>query len=278
MELIPGPASVSPTVSSLAADFHANTRMSAALKRVFKGHQINYSAEVRQLVAESPLHLDGRERVSLPDPSDLSRVSLETALTRRHSGRWYAGAPISLPDLSALLYWGNGVAATSGSDHERVYRRNVANSGGLGSVEVYVVVMNVAGADPGLYHFDSVQHDLVLLHAGDLRRWLAELVLFQVELAEGAAAFVMTSAVGRLQSKYGPRGYRLGLLDIGHVSENLYLSAAGLGLEYSATAGFIEDEVERALGIDGVSDCAILMSAAGIAWNTSTAADNRGSG
>lgn len=262
MQLVPGPASAAPSVSALAVDYHANTRMSGAIKRAFKGHQVNYSDTVRQLVADAPLHLTGRSRVSLPSPRALT-MDLSEAVASRHSGRWYGAGPLTLADLATLLFYGNGVTRTSGTDSERIYRRNVANSGGLGSVELYAISVNVTGLAAGIYHYDAVDHALVQLVEGHLRGWLAEMVLFQVEFADAAVALVLTSAVGRLQSKYGPRGYRLGLFDVGHVSQNLYLCAAGLGLELSATAGFIEDEVERAVGIDGVSDCALLMSLAG---------------
>ena len=137
--------------------------------------------------------------------------------------------------------------------------RIVPNSGGLSSVEVYPVVMNITEIEPGIYHFDSVEHDLALLRAGQFRPWLEEIVLFQAELAAAAAALVLTSAVGRLQSKYGPRGYRLGLLDVGHVAQNCYLAATALGLRACATAGFIDAELDGALGVDGVEVSTMLV-------------------
>jgi SagB-type dehydrogenase family enzyme len=77
--------------------------------------------------------------------------------------------------------------------------------------------------------------------------------------AAAAAALVLTSAVGRLQSKYGPRGYRLGLLDVGHVAQNCYLAATALGLRACATAGFIDAELDGALGVDGVEVSTMLV-------------------
>lgn len=74
-----------------------------------------------------------------------------------------------------------------------------------------------------------------------------------------AVALVLTSAIGRLQAKYGTRGYRFGLFDVGHVSEDIYLAGTGLGLQVCATAGFIDEEVDRTLGLDGLERATMLV-------------------
>src|SRR5262249_7012191 len=132
-------------------------------------------------------------------------------------------------------------------------------SGNLGSVEIYPVIMNVAEVEPGIYHFDSVTHDLARLRGGQFATWLRERVFLQVEFSEAAAALILTAAIGRLTAKYGIRAYRLALLDVGHVSENIYLVSTGIGLEVCATAGFIDDELDSALGLDGLDDAALLV-------------------
>jgi SagB-type dehydrogenase family enzyme len=145
------------------------------------------------------------------------------------------------------------------SEHRITYRRTVTNSGNLGSVEAYPVVLAVDGIPPGIYHFDTVRHDLALMRSGFFREWLRELVLYQLEFADAAVAVVLTSAFGRLKAKYGPRGYRLGLLDIGHVSQNMYIVATALGLAVCATAGFVSEELETVLGLDGLETAASLV-------------------
>jgi SagB-type dehydrogenase family enzyme len=157
-------------------------------------------------------------------------------------------------------------------------RRNVTNSGNLGSVEVYPVILAVDGVDPGIYHFDSVHHDLALLHRGMFRTWLREVVFFQLEFADAAMALVLTSAFGRLKAKYGPRGYRLGLFDVGHVSENVYLIATGLGLEVCATAGFVDEVMDSTLGVDGLETATSLVVLVGPSPDPSRARSGSGPG
>jgi len=84
--------------------------------------------------------------------------------------------------------------------------------------------------DPGIYHFDSVEYDLVRLAKGQFQTWLREKVFYQIEFAAASVALILTAAIGRLTAKYGLRAYRLALIDIGHVSQNLYLVATALSL------------------------------------------------
>lgn len=244
----------------LAADeqYQVAIRNPSGSKRFAKAHETHYAPWVQRLVAEAPLHVAASERVALPDADPaLLGMSVGQAVAARHSGRVYAPEPLGLLPFATLLGTAIGVRAPPGAAGG--IRRHVTNSGNLGSVEIYPVALAVQGVPPGLYHYDSVAHDLALLHRGAFRTWLRDLVLFQAEFAEAAAALVLTSAFGRLKAKYGPRGYKLGLFDVGHVSQNIYLIATALGLEVCATAGFIDERLDTVLGLDGLDSAASLV-------------------
>lgn len=253
-------ASLPEAFGTLADAYHSATRNPGATKGLFKAHEVHYSPFVQQLAAEAPLHLDDHPRVSLPAARAAVPMPVDEAITRRVSGRRFGRDPLPADQLATLLYLGNGVREVVRVGGEVLfYQRNVTNSGNLGSVEIFPIVMNVAGVAPGIYHFDSVHHDLACVRRGEFRTWLMERVLFQREFPAAAVALVLTSAIGRLQAKYGPRGYRFGLFDVGHVSENVYLAGTGLGLQVCATAGFIDEEVDRTLGFDGLDRATMLV-------------------
>jgi len=241
--------------------FHVAVRNPSGAKRFFKAHETHYAPWVQRLVADAPLRLEGRERCTLPkaDPRLLD-MSVGEALAIRHSGRAYGPAALAGVTLSTLLQAAIGVRRTQNAGaHHPALRRNVTNSGNLGSVEIYPIVLAAEAVAPGIYHFDSVSHDLALLHSGMFRTWLRECVLFQSEFANAAVALALTSSFGRLKAKYGPRGYKLGLFDIGHVSQNLYLIGTALGLELCATAGFVDETLDAALGLDGLDTATSLV-------------------
>lgn len=247
-------------VGSVAEEFHVASRNQAAMKHIFKAHQVHYEPYVQQLVVNAPLHLESAyPRVALPTERAPVAMSVEGAITGRTSGRNFSRAPLPAAQLSTLLYLGNGVRRVDGAGMETFYQRNVPNSGNLGSVEIFPIVMNVEDVEPGIYHFNTIHHDLAQLRRGHFGTWLRERIFYQLEFSEAAAALVLTSAIGRLQSKYSLRGYRFGLLDTGHVSENIYLAGTGLGLQVCATAGFIDDELDAALGLDGLELTSMLV-------------------
>ena len=252
-------ASLPEQYGSLAEEYHVATRNPGVAKRVFKTHEAQYSQYLLDLASSAPLRRDAASRVALPSPVAVT-MPLEQAITRRTSGRDYASTPLDVAQLAGLLILANGIRETIKIDSgELFYQRNVPSAGNLGSAEVFPIVMNVAGVEPGIYHFDTVDHDLACLHRGQYRTWLEELVLFQLELPRAAVALVLTCALGRLAAKYGQRGYRLGLMDIGHVSQNVQLVATALGLAACATAGFIDEELDAALGLDGVETASMLV-------------------
>lgn len=241
-----------------AEAYQMASRNLSVAKRLYKANDTQYDHWIQQLVVEAPLHLDGRPRVPLPPPDiNLLRMPLGEVISRRRSGRSYGGGALSGQELVTLLAASAGVRETEQSPS--MYRRNVANSGNLGSVELYPIILRANGIEPGFYHFDSVHHDLAVISRGHYAVWLRELALFQVEFAAAAAAVVVTSAYGRLTAKYGVRGYKLALLDVGHVSQNFYLCATALGLDACATAGFVDEAINGALGIDGMETGASLV-------------------
>ena len=249
-----------PVVDTLAEEFHVASRNAAAFKRIYKAYEVHYEPFVQQLVATAPLHLADYPRVELPAHGASVHMSLGEAIKRRASGRGFSSVTLSVAALAELLRLANGIHTIIRSEDQPVfYRRPAANSGGLGSVEIFPIILNVDGVEPGIYHFDSVRLDLARLYPGNFREWLREVILFQVEFSEAAVALVLTSAVGRLRAKYGLRGYRFALLDVGHVSQNIYLVSTGLGLQVCATAGFIDDELDAVLGLDGLDNASMLV-------------------
>jgi SagB-type dehydrogenase family enzyme len=246
-------------LGTLAEEYHVASRNLADFKRIFKAYQAHYEPYVQELMRNAPLHLTDLPRVPLPPARPAVNMSVEEAITNRVSGRNYATTPLGGEQLAALLYLANAVRRSEAADGANWYQRNVPSSGNLGSIEIYPVIMNVAGMAPGIYHFDSVQHDLAQLRAGQFSTWLREYVFLQLEFSEAAVALVLTGAVARLTAKYGLRGYRMALLDAGHVSENIYLAATGLGLHVCATAGFIDDELDEALGLDGLETTTLIV-------------------
>ena len=61
-----------------------------------------------------------------------------------------------------------------------------------------------------------------------------------------------------------PKAYRALLLDVGHLSQTLCLSATDLGLGAFVTAAINEVEIERAFGLEPLSDGPLAVG--GFGW------------
>lgn len=234
---------------------HIATNNLTASKRFPAGYKTNYSSEVAALHREQFSSLAGVDAIKLPMPDPRANRSLVDVIVSRRSSRDFGEAPLDLDEVATMAFLACGVSP--GSDLNAPCR-NVPNSGGLGAVELSLIVQNVTGIAPGIYMYDSIGHQLIAKSYGAYRRWLLQHVFYQSEFSSCAVAFCLVVNMGRLKSKYGMRGYRLGLLDAGHVSQNINLTATSLGLAVCASAGYVDSELNRALDIDGLRKTVVL--------------------
>jgi len=66
-----------------------------------------------------------------------------------------------------------------------------------------------------------------------------------------------------VRAKYGERGYRYIYMEAGHISQNLYLQAASLGLGSVVIGAFIDDDMHKLLQIDGRKEIVVSIQAVG---------------
>jgi SagB-type dehydrogenase family enzyme len=126
---------------------------------------------------------------------------------------------------------------------------------------VYVLVRNVSGLTPGVYRYRPALHDLESVVP---RASLAELAVNPPSLGAAAAVFLLAATPARSQIKYRERGYRLVLLEAGHVAQNLHLAAVAQGLRSCCVAGFLDEPARRLVGErDGSGTDVIYLVAVG---------------
>ena len=180
-----------------------------------------------------------------------------------------AGAPAQAPDLDIaalgrVLWHSAGVSEKRGT----VHFRTAPSSGALFATELYVVVRDVPGIEPGLWHYDGRLH--LLRRLASAAPTSAALGLPGRSDAPGSEppAQVVASAIFRRSGhKYRDRTYRYVLADLGHALENLRVAAAASGLDASFARQFDESRVAAALQVDeaeeGVLALASLRAATG---------------
>ena len=189
-----------------------------------------------------------------------------SVLRKRRSRRQFGSAPLPLLDFARILGWTWGSTAQVEHKDLGAYLLKTSPSGGAcHPIEVYPVVLNVEGVDPGIYHYSVRKHALSLLRAGDFQALCRDMLAKQPWAGEAAAAFLMTAVVERSMWKYRhDHAYRVLLLDAGHLGQTLHLVCTKLGVSVVTSSAKDDRLIEEVLGIDGISEISVYSAAVGI--------------
>ena len=229
---------------------------------------IDFSAYGRmQGEPQPPLELpfEPKTLVDLPRPESIvvNPLDLRDAIEKRRSVRSYSDSPLSIEELSYLLWCTQGIQEYFTFRGEAT-KRTVPSAGGMHALDTYLAVHRVETLQEGLYRYIASQHKLSLIEAG-------EAVFKRVADAQGKHLFVYNSAVifvwaARTDVMYwhqGERGYRNLFLDAGHVGQNLYLACEQTGCGICEICVFDDNEQNNAIGVDGEQVTAILAASVG---------------
>jgi len=204
-----------------------------------------------------------REAVDLPTPATmkLGKMSLRQAIETRKSLRQYADTPLSLEELSYLLWCTQGVKEIAPG---KATFRTIPSAGARHPFETALLVNRVQGLDSGLYWFAASEHRLLKLEAEHgIADRITEAAYNQKFILKSAATFIWIADTVRTTWRYGQRGYRYMHVDAGHVCQNLYLAAESIGAGACAIGAFTDETMNELLGLDGVNQFVIYLASVG---------------
>lgn len=201
--------------------------------------------------------------IQLPAEADMTLPGMElrTLLENRRTMRSYSEESIPMTELAWLLWATQGVQRVT---RRPVTLRPVPSAGARHAFETLLLVNRVDGLEAGLYRYVALEHALVNLNAAaDINARITQACLDQQQVAGSAVTFIWVAIVERMQWRYPERGYRYLHLDAGHVCQNLYLAAEGIGCGVCAIAAFNDDLLNAALDLDGEARFAIYVASLG---------------
>jgi SagB-type dehydrogenase family enzyme len=204
-------------------------------------------------------------RVSLLSPEQwrecIKEPDLVSTISNRESRRRYSRAPLSLAELSFLLWSTQGVREVI--NHE-VSLRTVPSAGARHSFETYLFIRNVQDLDPGLYRFLPVENELLFIReVENVARELIIACFGQGFVGAGAVTFVWTTIPYRMEWRYGLSAHRVIPMDVGHVCQNLYLACEAIGAGTCAVAAYDQEEMDKLVGVDGYDEFVIYLAPVG---------------
>jgi SagB-type dehydrogenase family enzyme len=187
-------------------------------------------------------------------------------LLARRTWRKFSERPVALGTLGNLLGLTWGVQKWVEIPKIGSVAVKTSPSGGaLHPIEAYVLARNVQDLRPGLYHYSGADHRLEQIRGGATSRQITRYLANQWWYGGASFVIFMTAVFARTRWKYDyARAYRAVLMESGHLCQTFCLTATWLGLAPFCTLAFADSEIERALGVDGVSESVLYAAGAGM--------------
>ena len=202
-------------------------------------------------------YLEDAPLIDLVAPGDLtvSDLPLVEAINRRRSHRKFTREPLSLEELSFLLWSTQGVKGFRGDGVATL--RTVPSAGARHPFETYLLVHWVDGIKPGLYRYLALEHKLCFLRSP------VEPVADRWFLQNCAAVFVWSALPYRTEWRHSTFAHKMIALDAGHVCQNLYLACEAIGAGTCAVGVYWQDEMDALLDVDGVDEFTVYVAPVG---------------
>ena len=212
---------------------------------------------------EKPYPADAK-RIGLPPVGQwegIKKVALMTAIGDRQSRRNFSSEPLTLDELSFLLWATQGVRQQI--THGAVLR-TVPSAGNRHALETYLAVQRVSGVEPGFYRYLPLEHQL--LHLFDVEQMpgkLTEATLGQTFVGHSAVVFIWTTIAYRMEWRYGLAAHKVIALDAGHVCQNLYLACEAIGAGTCAVAAYHQQLMDQLVRVDGEEEFVVYLAPVG---------------
>lgn len=191
----------------------------------------------------------------------IGSIDLEMAIHRRESRRRFLNEPLTLDELSFLLWATQGVRQQLDSG---TALRTVPSAGARHSFETYLCVQNVSDVEAGIYRYLPLEHRLLFeFDEEKMAGKLVQATLGQGFVAGASVVFVWTTVPYRMEWRYDLAAHKVIAIDSGHVCQNLYLACEAIGAGTCAIAAYHQELMDQLLRVDGKEEFTIYLAPVG---------------
>jgi len=181
-------------------------------------------------------------------------VNLFDVIKKRRSVRDYEDYVISLNELYHILFYCYGITqqqSIKGAEGTWSYR-SVPSGGALYPLEIYLYLSKCV-LPQGIYHYRPDLNALEIVCEKDLLSELKENIVAEpfVNISNSNCIVFISSVAERMLLKYGERGYRFILQEVGFVSQNISLICTAINLASCMVGSFVDDKINEMIKADG---------------------------
>lgn len=230
-----------------------------------EGHENDQGRGVPRPAPEKPYSADAKLiDLIAPEEFALGDMPLWEVIARRKSRRKYTDAPLTLEELSFLLWSTQGVRDVRNLADGTLTFRNVPSGGCLHAFETYLCINRVTGLAPGLYRYLPIEHKLLFIREiPDMPERVAEGCRDQSFAGTAAAVFVWTTIPYRMEWRYSIVANKIIAQDSGHLCQNLYLAAESIKAGTCAIGAYDQKKMDELIGVDGEEEFVIYVAPVG---------------
>ena len=125
----------------------------------------------------------------------------------------------------------------------------------------YLIINRVDGVEPGLYRYISFTHKLLFIkNIENAEELIGKLTYDQKFVGKGAVIFCWVAIPYRTEWRYTILAHKFIAIDLGHVSENLYLACEAADLGTVAIGYYEQKKFDKLLELDGKNEFVVLVA------------------
>lgn len=206
----------------------------------------------------------GAEIIELPKPekSVIKKADIFDCIGDRKSRRKYTDEPLSLAELSYLLWATQGIKKILSNG--KIGLRTVPSGGCMHPFETYLAINNVTGLKKGLYRYQPVDHKLVkLFNPASMPKKLTKAALDQDFVGNCAVTFIWSAVPYKTEWRYTLEAKKIILQDSGHLCQNLYLACESINCGTCAIGAYHQKLFDKLCWLDGKDEFVVYVAPVG---------------
>lgn len=215
--------------------------------------------------------------IDLPPVNSLTapKADFFQCTTSRISRRLYSEKYMTIDELSFLLWCTQGVKnVISGymryikDGSGKNYLRPVATGGCIPSYETYLAINNVSGVEKGIWKYLPLSHQLLhVKNVENLSMRISDTFTNpsqnQSYASKAAVVFFWVCRPYYGEWRYKETSHKIMLIDLGHISHQLYLATEAIGCGCCAIGGYFQNKADELIGVDGENEFTVLCASVG---------------
>jgi SagB-type dehydrogenase family enzyme len=194
------------------------------------------------------------ERVPLHRTLNQESIALQNIQLKRRSIRKFNDF-ISGNDIANVLLNAYFVTETFEAHSHHLYRRSIPSGGALYPIDLFYIGLNTKELKNGSYYYNVHKECLECLFYEEeeplfktkLKKIFPNEIMGDWHLKDISGIIVLGAKLNKVSCKYGDRGLRFALMDVGAISQNIHLAATTEDIACCAIGGYIDDEMDRFL-------------------------------